>query len=115
MCLLSWSSDNLPLQAEAKKRKRHAKAEAAKMQEASDLDPRQRAVHIRLDSDRWKTTLQISRLLRHTPDFQLPAGQYLKVAVRRVLGKLITLGRAEMKRDLLQKNGRPIDLFRRRK
>jgi hypothetical protein len=89
------------------------KARRVKM--VADLDCRESAVHNMLDVDRWKSALQLSKLkpLRHSPAFQPLVGRSLKMAVQRVLKKLVGTGRAEVKRER-SKNGLKMDLFRRR-
>ena len=87
--------------------------EADRAKTAADLDCRQSAIHARLDTKRWKSAFQLSKLLKGVPAFQPLAGPSLKRAVQRVLWKLVTKGWAETKRER-SKNGLPMDLFRRR-
>lgn len=103
---------NRPARTAARARERAAKA--ARMSTVADLGCRASATYTVLD-DRWKTALQVSKLLlkHHSRAFQPLIKRSLKMAVQRALGKLVTTGRAEVKRER-SKNGLPVDLFRRR-
>jgi hypothetical protein len=106
---------NRPARTAAEHQRRVALAadKAGRVQTVADLDCRASAIHTILDVDRWKTALQLSKLLKHSPAFQPLAGRSLKWAVQRVLGKLVASGRVETKRER-SRNGLPMDLFRRR-
>jgi hypothetical protein len=103
---------NRPAKAAARAKRRAAIAadKAHCLATVADPDCRVRAVHTMLDINRWKTALQLSKLLKHSPAFQPLAGRSLKMAVQRALGKLVNSGRAKVKRER-SKNGRPMDLF----
>jgi hypothetical protein len=112
---------NRPARSAAERKRRMAKAAAkvAILQTVADLDCRQSAVFETLEIDRWKTVLQLSKLLKDVPAFQRADGKRqlhgnsLRIAILRILRRLVLAGRVETKRDLYR-TGLPMDLFRRR-
>lgn len=107
---------NRPARTAAERKRRMAKAAAkvAILQTVADLDCRQSAVFETLETDRWKTVLQLSKLLKDVPAFHRAdgkrqlGGNSLRVAILRELKKPGLADRVE-KRQRRHTNGLTMD------